>query len=135
MHTGKTLINELDSEYRKKIVEERPFNMPDYRTGDVVELTYFQSLSEGKFNTFKGIVYGKEKPNNLRESLHFHTVVENENVSLKMKLMSPMIGKVVVDKQGSGRLRKKLNHIPELSLSAGKLLEPIIKGRGYKPRA
>ena len=80
MHTGKTLINELDSEYRKKIVEERPFNMPDYRTGDVVELTYFQSLSEGKFNTFQGIVYGKEKPNNLRESLHFHTVVENENV-------------------------------------------------------
>ena len=56
-------------------------------------------------------------------------------MALKMKLMSPMIGKVVVDKQGSGRLRKKLNHIPELSLSAGKLLEPIIKGRGYKPRA
>ena len=109
--------------------------MPDYRTGDIVELTYFQSLSEGKFNTFKGMVFGKHKPKNLRESLSFHTVIESENVTLKMKVMSPMIGKVKIDKEGSGRLRKKLNHIPELGLSAGKLLEPIQKGRGYKPRA
>ena len=97
-NTGKALINELDSELRKKIENERPFNMPDYRTGDVIELTYFQSLSEGKFNTFKGIVYGKSKPNNLRETLNFHTVIENENVSLNMKVMSPMIGKVKIDK-------------------------------------
>lgn len=109
--------------------------MPDYRTGDIIELTYFQSLSEGKFNTFKGIVFGKHQPKNLRESLSFHTVVESENVTLKMKVMSPMIGKVKIEKEGSGRLRKKLNHIPEMSLSAGKLTEPIQKGRGYKPRA
>ena len=94
MYTGKTLINHIDSEYRQKIEAERPFSMPNYRTGDVIELTYFQSLSEGKFNTFKGLVFGKQKPNNLRESLYFHTVVESENVSLKMKVMSPMIAKV-----------------------------------------
>ena len=91
--------------------------MPNYRTGDVIELTYFLSLSEGKFNTFKGLVYGVEKPNNLRESFYFHTVAENEQVSLKMKALSPMIAKVDIVKMGSGRLRKKLNHIPDMGLS------------------
>ena len=109
--------------------------MPDYRTGDIIELTYFHSLSEGKFNTLKGLVYGHEKKNNLRESINFHTVVESENVSMKMKLLSPMVAKVKIEKEGSGRLRKKQNHIPGLQLPAGKLLEPIQKGRGYKPRA
>merc|ERR1712176_1064457 len=117
MLTGKALINHLDSEQRQKIIDERPFTMPNYRTGDVIELTYFLSLSEGKFNTFKGLVFGVEKPKNLRESFYFHTVVENEQVSLKMKALSPMIAKVDIVKMGSGRLRKKLNHIPRLGLT------------------
>jgi len=40
--------------------------MPNYRTGDVLELTLFQSLSEGKYNTIRGVVYAKKMPNNLR---------------------------------------------------------------------
>lgn len=135
MHKGKSLLYHLDSEYRTKIEQERPFNMPNYRTGDVIELTYFQSLSEGKFNTLKGLVYGRAKPNNLRETFYFHTVVDNTHVSLKMKAMSPMIAKVDIVKMGSNKLRQKLNHIPALQLSENRLHEPIIKGKGYKPRS
>ena len=31
-------------------------------------------------------------------------------------------------------MRKKLNHIPTLDLSKTRVTEPIIKGRGFKPR-
>ena len=47
------------SEEKKKIEASREFKMPKYRTGYVVEMTLFQSLSEGKFNTIKGVVFSK----------------------------------------------------------------------------
>ena len=59
MHRGQTLLNHLDSEEKKKIEASREFKMPKYRTGYVVEMTLFQSLSEGKFNTIKGVVFSK----------------------------------------------------------------------------
>jgi hypothetical protein len=53
MHTGKTLIAHIESDERKKIEDSREFRMPDYRSGDIVEVTLFQGLSEGKFNTIR----------------------------------------------------------------------------------
>jgi hypothetical protein len=41
MHRGKTLLNHIDSEERKRIAKEREFSMPNIRTGDVVELSMF----------------------------------------------------------------------------------------------
>lgn len=41
MHKGKTLINEVEKEYKDKIITERPFKVPEYRTGDVLDLTMF----------------------------------------------------------------------------------------------
>ena len=108
--------------------------MPPYRTGDVIDLTYFLSLSEGKFNTFRGLIIGTERPRNLRESLWFHSVIEGSHVTMKKKLLSPMIAKVEIVKHGSNQLRKKLFHIPALELSENRLHEPIIKGKGYKAR-
>jgi len=58
MHKGKTLINHLDKELKNKIESERPFRIPNYRTGDVMEVSMFNSLSEAKFNTYKGVVIG-----------------------------------------------------------------------------
>jgi ribosomal protein L19 len=54
------LLNHIDSEEKKKIEESREFKMPDYRTGDVLDVTLFTSLSEGKFNSFRGVVYSKK---------------------------------------------------------------------------
>lgn len=135
MHTGRTLLNHIDSEERKRIAKGREFSIPNFRTGDVVELSMFQSISEAKINTFKGLVYGKAKPNNLRSTLWFHSVTENTNFSHKVKLYSPMVAKMQILKYGSNKNRKKLSHVPALELSANRLTEPVIKGRGYKPRA
>ena len=37
-------------------------------------------------------------------------------------------------KYGSNHLRKKLNYIPQMDQSAGRLQEPIIRGKGFKER-
>ena len=108
--------------------------MPDYRTGDVLDVTLFTSLSEGKFNSFRGVVYSKKQPNNLRNSFKLHTVVDDVNTSLMIKTFSPMVAKVDVVSYGSNQNRKKLNYIPDLQLSKNRLLEPVIKGKGYKHR-
>lgn len=135
MHTGKTLINHIDSEERQKIQKQREFAIPNLRTGDVVEVSMFNSISEAKVNTYKGLLYGRSKPNNLRYSLWFHSVADNVNFSYKLKAWSPMIARIQILKYGSNQNRKKLSHIPSLELSGTRLLEPIIHGRGYKPRS
>ena len=108
--------------------------MPNYRTGDIVELSLFQNLSEGKYNTFKGMVIGRSKINNVRQDLHFHTVAESEQTTIKIKVNGPMLAKLEILKMGSNSNRKKINHIPALNLTEKQLLEPIVHGRGYKAR-
>ena len=51
-----------------------------------------------------------------------------------IKANSPLLAKVEVVKYGSNQLRKKMNHIPELELTANRLLEPIVKGKNFKAR-
>ena len=44
-----------------RIKVARPFKVPSYRSGDVVDVTMFRSLSEGKFNFFTCTSEGYEK--------------------------------------------------------------------------
>ena len=95
----------------------------------------FSNLSEAKLNTHKGIVYGRSHVNNLRSTLWFNTVVDSVNYAHKVKLNSPMLAKIDILKYGSNKNRKKLNHIPALDLSATRIQDPVIHGKGYKPRS
>jgi len=94
MHSGRTLLNHLDREERIEIQRNREFFIPNLRTGDVVELSMFQSISSAKINTFRGLVYGRAQPKNLRSTLWFHSVADNVNFSHKVKLFSPMVAKL-----------------------------------------
>lgn len=51
MHRGKTLLAHIDSEENQRLASLRKFEMPPYRTGDVLDITLYNSLSEGKFHT------------------------------------------------------------------------------------
>lgn len=81
------------------------------------------------------MVIGRSKTNNLRSSLNFHTVAENTQTSINIKVNGPMLAKLEILKMASNSNRKKINHIPHLNLTEKQLLEPIIHGKGYKPRA
>mmetsp|Transcript_12343 Transcript_12343/g.15744 ORF Transcript_12343/g.15744 Transcript_12343/m.15744 type:complete len:163 (+) Transcript_12343:112-600(+) len=48
MYSGRTLLNHIDAEERQKIQRDREFSLPNLRTGDVVELSMFQSVSSAK---------------------------------------------------------------------------------------
>jgi ribosomal protein L19 len=134
MHNGKTLINEIEKEYMEKIKSTRPFKVPNYRSGDVVDVTIFKSLSEGKFNKHRGIIYSMKNRNSLDKTFKIHFNEADQNVSMSVKEFSPMVAKIDIHKYGSNQLRAKMNHIPSLDLSKTRITEPIIKGRGYKPR-
>lgn len=134
MHSGKTLLLELEKEYMDKIKSTRPFKVPNYRTGDVIDVTIFRSLSEGKFNKHRGLIFSMKNPNSLDKSFKIHFNEADQNVSMMVKEFSPMVAKIDVHKYGSNQSRKKLNHIPSLDLSKTRVTEPIIKGRGFKPR-
>jgi hypothetical protein len=60
MHRGKTLLSHIDSEENKRISESRKFQIPNYRTGDVLDVTLYNSLSEKKYHTQRGIVIGSK---------------------------------------------------------------------------
>jgi ribosomal protein L19 len=72
MHRGKTLIGEIEKEYKESIKASRPFKVPNYRSGDVVDVTMFRSLSEGKFNKHRGVIFSMKNPNSLDKSFKIH---------------------------------------------------------------
>lgn len=118
----------------EKIKSSRPFKVPNYRSGDVVDVTMFRSLSEGKFNKHRGIIYSVKNSNSLDKSFKIHFNEAEQNMSMMVKEFSPMVAKIEIYKYGSNQLRKKMNHIPEMELSKTRVTEPIIKGRDYKSR-
>jgi ribosomal protein L19 len=70
--------------------------MPAYRSGDVLDVTLFVSLSESKYNTFRGVVTANMKRNNLRAGFKLHTVVDDVNTTMLIKHNSPLLAKVEV---------------------------------------
>jgi hypothetical protein len=94
----------------------------------------FRSLSEGKLNKHRGIIYSVKNPNSLDKSFKIHFNQAEQNLGLMVKEFSPLVAKIDIHKFASNKNRKKLNHIPELGLSKTRLTEPIIRGRNYKPR-
>lgn len=134
MHKGKTLIKELEREYLNQILENRPFKVPAYRTGDVVDVTMFKSLSEGKFHKYRGLVIGTKCQNSINKAFMVHFNEDEMNVSLQVKEYSPMVAKIEMFRYGSNQHRAKLNHIPKMDLSKSRTMEPIIKGKGFKSR-
>jgi len=80
MHTGKTLLNLLDKEEKERVKSTRKWEVPDFRTGDVVKFSVLQSVSEGKAKEFSGIVFGKSAPNSIRGKCWINFSKENVNI-------------------------------------------------------
>lgn len=134
MHAGKTLMNEINKEYMEQIKANRLFKAPNYRSGDVVDVTMFKSMSEGKFHKYRGVVYGTKNLNSLDKSFKVLVNEAEMNFGMQVKEFSPLVAKIEIHKYGSNKLRNKLNHILDLDLPKNKVVEPIIKGRDYKAR-
>ena len=128
-------MNEIDKEEKLKIKGERNFDIPDFRTGDVVKFTVVKSISEGKEKEVSGLVIGKSAPNSIRARCVINFNAQDTNIVYSRALYSPLIKDFKILKYGSNRLRKKLNYVPKLDMSPARLQEPIFKGRNYKERS
>jgi ribosomal protein L19 len=93
-HINKALLNQIDSEERKKIEKGREYSVPNYRSGDVLSVTMFNSLSQGTFNTFTGVIFANKMRNNLRSSFTMHTTIDSTPTSIAFKTFSPMVAKI-----------------------------------------
>lgn len=111
------MIAEVEKEYKEKIKNERPFEVPEFRTGDVLDVTMFRSLSEGKLNKHRGICIGVKKRNHLSKAFHMYINEADTNLSIMVMENSPMVAKIDVHKYGSNKLRSKLYHIRDLELT------------------
>ena len=96
MHKGKTLINELDAEEKKRIVADRDFKIPDYRTGDVLKFTVVDSLSENNEKTYSGVCISKKAPNSIRAMAKINFSIDNVNCTYGMTLYNPMLKNIEI---------------------------------------
>ncbi len=71
----------------------------------------FTSLSEGKFNKYRGVIFGTKMPNHLGKTFKFNMYEAEMNLSMAVKVHSPLLAKIEICKYGSNKLRKNMNHI------------------------
>jgi ribosomal protein L19 len=121
MHIGKTLIGQLERDTKMQILKEKPFEIPDYRTGDVVKITVMNSKTEKKEDSWSGLVISKKAPNSINATVKINFAIENVNTTYMAQLYNPMVTNFEILKYGSNKLKKKLPYIPGLDMSAGRL--------------
>jgi len=114
-------------EEKQKIERLRPYKLPDFRSGDVIEFQMNHSLSEGKSNTYTGIVIGRTRRNSLQGAFQVVMRFCGVEVYMNAKQFSPMMANFRLVARGAGNLRSKLNYLRHLRLSKEELSRPIIK--------
>ena len=53
------VISKLENEEVEKLKMLKNFEYPDFNVGDVVKFHYLHSISEGRGNTYQGIIIAK----------------------------------------------------------------------------
>lgn len=98
-------------------------------------MSLLDSLSEKNMKEWTGVCFAQYRtPKSIKSRVAINMNIEGVNTKLFVPLYSPLTHKVEVVKYGSNQLRSKLNHIPAMDISAGRLREPISKGRTHKER-
>lgn len=68
--------------------------IPDFRCGDVIDLYVYLSLSEKKYNHFRGLCTGVYKRNDLMYALRIASYFSGTLISQKVKISSPLVAKI-----------------------------------------
>lgn len=74
-----------------KIIKNRNFEIPDFRTGDVLEFNILNSHSEKIERKLSGVCYQKKAPNSIRGKATINFNEESTNISYSVPLYSPMM--------------------------------------------
>lgn len=114
----KALLMQVEEEYNQLI--KRPW--PEFFSGDIIEVTYYLSISTQAVTKVTGIVLGKYKGSLLNSSFRMISFESGSHMEMVMKFNSPLLKSINVIEKGSGTQRKKLLHIRDWPLTSYKAL-------------
>mmetsp|Transcript_39457 Transcript_39457/g.45903 ORF Transcript_39457/g.45903 Transcript_39457/m.45903 type:complete len:238 (-) Transcript_39457:101-814(-) len=132
-HKYKALMKELEAEEKLRLDLSKPFDVPDFRPGDVVEFSYIHSVSEGKGNTLTGIVTRRRRRNSLDHAFQISARFRGSQISFYQKVSSPMLTSFRLVAKGSGYMKSHLHWIPEAGWSKEQQMRPMMR-RGMSKR-
>ena len=122
--SNRALVFEVESEYLNSLKEEK--KMPEIKTGDLIEVTTYQSMSTKLVSVFTGLCIGRRRKNTLNSSWNVIGQIEGVQMEMHIKLYSPMV------KHGTGNFRSRLNYFRGMTLSTYEALQKGINHR-HKP--
>ncbi|KRX01101.1 Translation protein SH3-like domain [Pseudocohnilembus persalinus] len=132
---GKALIQEIENEQKRNISLQRDFVSPDFRAGDVVQVQFMHGISEGKINTYTGIVIGRKKRNSLSASFKFIFRYCGVEVFMNVMENSPFLKDIKIVSRGQGNLRSQLTYLwNDKSLTADQVKRPIVTTKKQRKR-
>ena len=132
-NTGKKLIKEIQEEEKKKLLGKKQI-IEHIRTGDVVKFKYYRSVSSKKEIDLKGLVIQTSRKKSLNASC---TVLMNYYLCeghMKLKLYSPLLSSIEIDKFGDGKLRKRLGYMINSGIKPSLTSQAVTKRFSYRAR-
>ncbi|EGR33851.1 hypothetical protein IMG5_034830 [Ichthyophthirius multifiliis] len=108
---GKALIKHIEQREKLALERQKEFRIPEFKAGDVIEIHYLKSLSEGYGNTVTGLCTARYKQNSLMSGFDMVFRFCGAQVFMHVKLFSPFLKSLKVIQTSEGTIRYKLNYI------------------------
>jgi ribosomal protein L19 len=128
--SNKALVSQLETEYLNSLKQNQRFE--DIKSGDMVEVSTYQSISSQQLSVFTGLCIGTRRKNTINSSLNVITKIEGVEMERHIKLWSPMVKQVKIVEFGTGNFRARLNYFRGMTISKYQALKKGTKLR-YKP--
>lgn len=104
----------------------KTFDYEEIKSGDVIQFHYLHSISQGKGNTYKGLVLCHKSQNSLKGRIDVLTELAGEKFLFKIMKFSPFVTSLSVFEKGSGDLRRNItNHVLKSQRINGSVSTPI----------
>ena len=107
-----SLLANLQSEEMNRMRLLKTFDYEQIKTGDVINFHYLHSISQGKGNSYKGLVLKHKAPNCLNGRIDVLTELAGEKFLFKIMKFSPFVTQLSIHERGSGNFRRNItNHV------------------------
>ena len=93
----------------------RKYELPEINSGDVVKVTFMESMTDKTETSFQGIVLGKFNKG-VMSAIELRNVVDGVPIELRIPLLSPLVTAVEVVAPRLKKQRHKLYHLRDRPL-------------------
>lgn len=108
--------------------------LPDVRSGDIVEISYQETLEDEKVVKYKGYVIAVTKKNTLMAGLVLAIRIAGVNVQAHYLIHSPKVKNIEIAARGSGNLKSRLYFLWDRGYFTKSFIQQPWKGKANKPR-